>query len=451
MRRCDWEVVETQLSELRVLADGYAKTLGNPFVSLFCPGVSASEQKLIASAYATNFIPRFILEQPDPSLAVKHDTGRRLRVGYLSADYRNHPVGFVFPKVVELHDRSRFEVIAFSVGVNDGSEIRSRLESAFDRFVDARNLSVHALAECVRENNIDILIDLNGWTSDGRPETFALRCAPIQVNWLGYAGTMGHPKLADYLIGDPVVTPFDHADCYTETLALLPHCYLPVDTAQISRAAPARSEAGLPEDVFVFCSFNNSYKFNPQVFDLWCKILRDAPNSCLWLSRPAGDAADRLVAEAVSRGVAADRIIFAPRVDGREDHLLRLQLADIALDPFPYNSHSTGVDVLWAGVPMISCLGETFPSRVGASLLHAVGLGEMVVNSVEDYHMVAVAMYRDRQRLADIRQRLREERDRQPLFDMPEFVKSLECLYVEMYKNHSLGVQEAIDGRLLQK
>lgn len=449
LHRCDWDGLTERLSDLRKLSDDYSKYIGVPFMALACPEISALEQHKIAASYVEYFVPRYAMEQAPIRSTGSSYPGRRLRLAYLSADFRLHPVGFVFPRVLELHDRSAFEVIGYSLGADDGSDIRSRLASAFDEFVDVSALSVHSLAERIKADKIDILVDLNGWTRDGRPELMATRCAPIQVNWLGYAGTMGHPRLADYLVGDPVVTPLEDQAAFSEALALMPHCYLPVDTRVSCDRVMLRAEQGLPDEGFVFCSFNVGAKYNPDVFDLWCKILRDTPGSCLWLSRPAGSAADRLISEALARGVSKERLIFATRMNAREDHLSRLRLADLALDPFPYNSHSTGLDVLWAGVPMVSCLGKTFPSRVGASLLRSANLGELVVNSTEEYHALVVSLYRDRERLSNLRKRLSTERDRLPLFDMSGFVASLERLYLEMEKNRSLGIRPPIDGRLL--
>lgn len=444
LRCCDWKMLREQLAELRTLSDDFSVLLGNPFISLFCPGVDGGEQRRVASSYVRDFIPKRFLESevvlPEPEPL----EGRKLKIGYLSADFRVHPVGFIIPQIIEQHDRSRVELFAYSIGVDDQSEIRRRLVSAFDHFADMKNAGDRELVQRMRDDGVDILVDLQGWTASGHPEALTLRGAPIQVNWLGYAGTMGHGNLADYLIGDPVVTPLEHADRYTECLALLPGCYLPADTLQELPSPPSRELEGLPADAFVFCSFNNSYKFNPDVFDLWCSLLRQAENSCLWLSRPAGAAADRLKQEAASRGIDPERIIFASRVDSRLDHLARLQLADLALDPFPYNSHSTGVDVLWSGVLMVSYLGSTFPGRVGASLLRNVGLEDLIAQSLPEYEAIALSLYQDRTRLVELRKKLVAGRVNAPLFDIPRFVASLEKLYFAMWHDYANGKREAI-------
>jgi protein O-GlcNAc transferase len=289
LKRCDWDELEARLRTLRSLSKDYQSLTDNPFVVLSFFGVSAEEQCRVAENFARHNFPASVLDAPERRLSVSRaGPGSRLRIGYLSADYKTHPVGQIMPQVIELHDRAKVEVFGYSIGVDDHSEIRKRLSAAFDHFVDVRDCSVIETADRIRADEIDILVDLNGWTADGRLEALALRAAPVQVTWLGYAGTTGHPKLADYLLGDPVVTPLQYEHCYTETLAHLPNCYLPADTSIALGPPPSRHAAGLPDEGFVFCSFNNSYKFNPRVFDLWCRLLSDAGESCLWLSQPGG-------------------------------------------------------------------------------------------------------------------------------------------------------------------
>ena len=448
LKRCDWDELEARLLSLRCLSKDYQTLTENPFVVLSFPGVSAEEQRRVAENFARQSIPASVLDAPNLAVvAVGGESAAarpRLRIGYLSADYRNHPVGQIMPQVIELHDRSKVEVFGYSIGVDDRSAIRRRLSTAFDHFVDLQECSVTETARRIRADGIDILVDLHGWTAYGRLEALALRAAPVQVTWLGYAGTTGHAKLADYLLGDPVVTPLAQARCYSETLAHLPHCYLPADSTLALAPPPSRRDAGLPEEGFVFCSFNNSYKFNPRVFDLWCRILLASGESCLWLSQPGGTAHDRLRKEAEVRGVDPARIVFAPRVESKVDHLSRLQLADLALDPFPYNSHSTGIDVLWAGVPMVTLLGETFPGRVGASLLRAAGLDELITASTDAYHRLALALAGDPERLRALRTRLAAGRRQCPLFDMPRYVSSLEEIYFRMWDSTLRGARTAL-------
>ncbi len=444
MRRCDWVDVGKKIEDLRNLSGSFNTPVGNPFISLFCPKIDRREQLLIASSHVIEFIPKQFLESKFVFSEPSALNGRRLKVAYLSADFRTHPVGFIIPQVIELHDRSRIEVFGYSIGVDDGSDIRRRLLSAFDTFVDMQHASVTQLVQRIRDDKIDILVDLQGWTSSGRPEVLALRAAPIQVNWLGYAGTMGSGHLADYLIGDQVVTPLEHAENYAECLALLPGAYLPADNSLVIPAEPLREREGLPQEKFIYCSFNNSYKFNPEVFDAWCRLLRRAENSCLWLSSPAGDGAGRLKMEACKRDVDPDRIVFASRVESRIEHLARLKLADVALDPFPYNSHSTGIDVLWAGVPMVSLLGNTFPGRVGASLLKNVGLGDLIADCVAEYEEIALSLYQDQAKLKELRTRLASGRIEASLFDSVKFASSLEKIYFSMWRNYVAGKKETI-------
>lgn len=440
LRSCYWNGLVSDIERLRGLSANFSQLAMMPFHALAVPGLAPRELRNIAECQARSSVPASALTGPrlvnwQPQSA---DPARRLRVGYLSYDFKDHPVAHVLPQVIELHDRERVEVFAYSMGPDDASEIRQRLFRAFDHFVDIRLLGIEASARKIADDGIDILLDLQGWTTGGRPGLLALRPAPIQVNWLGYAGTMGSARLADYVIGDPVATPVESAPYFTERIVQLPDCYLPMDATQPIAAVPTRSEAGLPEDAFIFCSLNNSYKINPQVFDTWCGVLRDAPGSYLWLLRPSGKGAENLLAEAAARGIAADRIVFASYVKSRAEYLARLQLADLALDPFPYNSHSSGMDTLWAGVPMITLRGDTFAGRVGASLLAAAGLPECITDSLDDYRALSLDLYRHPERLGQLRQRLASARSSAPLFDMKRFVGALEALFYDLNRNGPL-------------
>jgi predicted O-linked N-acetylglucosamine transferase (SPINDLY family) len=433
LRRCDWTDLGSRIAELRARSDDFAVLLDTPFSALSFPGLDNRDHQRIAHYHVRNMVPKRVLEDPATWRARPHDGP--LRVGYLSADFREHPVGFVVPQVIELHDRQRVEVFGYSMGIDDGSAIRRRLAAAFDHFTDISKLSVPQMVERLRADNLDVLVDLHGWTSDARPEALGMRCATVQVNWLGYAGTLGHRRLADYILADAVVLPLADAGYFDEQIAHLPHCYLPLDATRPIPPAPPRAALGLPEGAFVFCSFNNAYKFNPPLFDLWCRILAQAPDSVLWLSRPAGGAPERLQEEARRRGIDPARLVFAPRADDLADHLARIQLADLALDTFPYNSHSSGTDTLWAGVPMVSVLGNTFASRVGASLLRAAGLDELVARDTDEYAEIALRLFRDRTALRGMRARLGGERARIPLFDMSAFTAALETAYQRMLAN----------------
>lgn len=444
LKRCEWADFRPHLSAMREKSKGFSVLSGNPFVPLAWPGVSSGELRSIAYSFLCSQIrPTYLTADVNDYSRWCAEAPQRLRIGYFSADLRNHPVGQVIAEVIERHDRSRVEVIGYSLGADDGSEVRKRLQTAFDSFVDLSGVGVVESAKRIREQGVHVLIDLHGWTAEGRPEALALRCAPIQATWLGYAGTIGHEKLADYLIGDPVVTPVEAANCYAETLAQLPWSYMPIDTRTLPKGAATREQAGLPTSAFVFCSFNNSYKYNPDVFDLWGRILRGAPDSCLWMGSPGDDAKSRLLKEIEARGVAPERLVFAPRVKDKAEHLARLRLADLALDPFPYNSHSTGGDVLLAGVPLLALLGDTFAGRVGASLLRAAKLESLVAHSPDEYVEIALRLYRERDELRTYREHLLE-REALPVFDMRAMAGALEDIYFRMWTDYTEGVRRPL-------
>jgi predicted O-linked N-acetylglucosamine transferase (SPINDLY family) len=442
LRTCNWEGLLGAIESLRRLSDDFTRPAIGPWHALAVPGISAAELRRIAEAHS-GLDPSANVSSSAPLLAKspgRAATSGRIRVGYLSFDFRkSHPVAGVIPRVFELHDRSRVEVFGYSLAADDGSMERRRLEAACDHFIELRDLGIEATAQRIADDGIDILVDLQGWTTGGRPAVLAARAAPIQVNWMGYAGTMGSERLADYLLGDAIVTPPQHAGFYSEKIERLPHCYLPMDPAQAIGTTPARRDVGLPERGLVFCSLNSSYKFNPLVFDAWCRLLREIPESCLWLTRPPGSGAENLLREVAARGVETSRIVYAERVEARSDYLARLRLADLALDPFPYNSHSTGMDALWAGVPMVALLGETFAGRVGASMLTAAGLPECVARSGEEYLQLCVDLARHPDRLQALRQRLAATRDTSPLFDMLRFTRDLEEAYFRMQCGAAAG------------
>jgi predicted O-linked N-acetylglucosamine transferase (SPINDLY family) len=337
--------------------------------------------------------------------------------------------------VLETHDASRFAIHAYSYGpeILDGQ--RERVRNACGVFRDIRVLKDSAAAERIAADEIDILVDLVGYTQDCRPLICARRPAPVLVNWLGYPGTLGHPRLADYIIGDPVVTPLAHAAHFSETLALMPNCYLPYDRGRSVGPRPSRQEAGLPEGKFVFCSFHQGYKLNPQVFDIWCRLLREVPQSVLWLQKSGDEMIGNLRREAQARGVDPERLVFAARVDSTADYLGRLQLADLALDTHPYTSHSTGSDLLWAGVPLVTKIGETFVSRVAASLLRAAGMPELITEDWEGYFALAKRLALEPGTLSGLRSRLQAAHATAPLFDTERFTRDLEDLYLAIWQH----------------
>ena len=376
---------------------------------------------------------------PDPLWRGERCRHERIRVAYVSADLHHTVVASLAAGLFEAHDRSRFEVIGVSFGEDDGTPMRKRLERGFERFVDVRGHSDADIAALLRRSEIDIAVDLMGLTGECRPGIFAKRHSPIQVNYLGFAGSMGAPYI-DYIVADRVVIPEDERIHYDEQVVYLPHSYLPHDRKRaVSERTPDRREAGLPEQGFVFCSFNNTYKFTPEIFDVWMRLLRTLDGSVLWLPRSNEAAMRNLHSEAQQRGVASERVIFAPQVPRPEDHLARLRAADLFLDTLPYNAHATASDALWSGLPLLTCAGASFASRVAASLLHAAGLPELVVCSLEAYEAKALDLARDPERLRALRDKLARQRQSAPLFDTAAYTRDLESAYSNMWERWQRG------------
>lgn len=407
------------------------------------PSASARLQ-LQAALLASQDKIRPFLDKPPLFSPANRPPGQRLRIGYLSADFREHPVMHLLGGVFELHDRARFKIHAYSMGPIVRDRCREKVEENVEVFRDVRMMSDGDAASLIAGDGIDILVDLTGNTKDSRLGITASRPAPIIVNWLGYPGTLGHARLADYIIGDPVATPADQAEFFSETLAQMPNCCLPNDSKRPIGRAPAREEEGLPADALVFASFNQGFKLIPETFDVWCRLLRDIPGSILWMAALSAPATDNLRREADARGVEADRIIFARKKRDIADHLGRLSLADLALDSFPYTSHSTGCDALWAGVPLITKMGETFASRIAASLLHTVGLPELITTTREAYFDLAYALATQPEKLKAVREKLAHGRLSSPLFDTLQFTHDLEALYQKMWAQHQSGSRAPI-------
>ena len=424
----------------RRFIDGLARqTLLSPFVLLGTPSTRA-QQRACADTWSA------ALAGPATKTASRRPlSSGRLRVGYLSADFHTHATAYLAAGLFERHDRQRFEVVAYSIGPDDASPMRERLKQAFDRFVDLRGTSADAAAERVRSDGIDILVDLKGHTAGAPPRILALRPAPIQVHYLGFPGTLGG-GLVDYLVGDAIVTPEAHAADYAETLVRLPGSYQVNDRERPIHEPPSRSALGLPDGAVVLCNFNASWKRRPEALDAWAAILRRVPDAVLWLLARRDDdpAIANLRREAGARGIDPVRLRFAT-ARPNADYLGLYARADLFVDTWPYNAHTTGSDALWAGCPVVTILGDTFASRVGASLSHAVGLPELVARDVDDYIAKTVALARD----ADARRRLRDHLAgpgrRSPLFDTLRTTRALEAAYLEMARQYREGVREPID------
>ncbi len=353
-----------------------------------------------------------------------------IRIGFVSADFRTHATSMLLVQTLEQLDRSRFEVVLYSHGKSDGSPLRRRMEAAAGRFVDCTEMNAQEQAARIRDDGIALLIDMSGYTANSRLGVFALRPAPVQALWLAYPSTTGSDFI-DYLVGDPVLTPTAHAEDFSEHLAQLPVCYEPTDEQREHPEPCSRAEAGLPDDVFVFACFNQSYKITPDTFGRWCRILQRVPDSVLWLLVPQEEIRTALRQRAGERGIDPQRLLFAPFVSPSE-HLARLPQADLFLDTFPYGAHTTCSDALWMGLPVLTQVGRSFSARVAASLLEAVGLPRLAVADGQAYEDEAVRLAQDREALSAIRDRLWDERRDLPLFDNRRFCRDLESLVERM-------------------
>ena len=429
MHSCDWRGYEQESK--RVIGDvrGGNRAI-EPFMFL---AISDSPEDQLHCART------WVRDQCPPFASAVWTAGRyrhdRIRLAYVSSDFRAHPLGHLMVALFEQHDRKRFETIAVSLGHDDHSPMRARLKGAFDRFIDVQRQSDHDVVKLMREMEVDIAVDRNGFTTGARPGIFAMRAAPIQVSYLAYPGTMG-ADFIDYLIADEVVIPREQQACYTENVVYLPDSYQVNDSARrIAERTPTRKEVRLPERGFVFCSFNSSYKITPQLFDVWMSLLRQVDRSVLWLLDGTATMRRNLWREAAARGIDPQRLVFAPRI-AVEDHLARHRLADLFLDTLPCNAHTTASDALWAGLPVLTCVGTTFAGRVAASLLRAIGLPELITTSLDEYKALALRLATEPRRLGELKQALARNRGVRPLFDTDRFRRQIEAAYVEMWERH---------------
>jgi protein O-GlcNAc transferase len=436
LHTCQWE--KGLEEHIRILCNA-VRTEGassrariSPFAFSSLPGSTADEQKSCAMAWASSLLAP--LNQVTASeCLLEADLHGTIHIGYLSADFFDHVVARHFVEVLERHDRRRFIISAYSYTPDDGSELRRRLVQAVDSFVDLHQASHEEAAEIIRKDRIQILVDLTGYTAQSRSAILAFRPAPIQVNYLGYPGTMG-TKFVDYLIADNFIIPPELEKNYLEQVVRLPGSYLPNDGSR-SRPEPLRrSDCGLPDEAIVFCCFNQAYKITPQLFDIWCRLLKAVPDSVLWLRAFNPFVEENFQREAEKRGIRRDRIIMAPSVAATV-HLARLACADIFLDTFPYNAHATCSDALWMGVPVITCSGETFPSRVAGSLLQTLGVPELITFTPEEYYKRALTVATDQQERERLGNIIRAKRETSPLYDSSVFTRGLETLYEQMIRN----------------
>ncbi|MDH6258165.1 glycosyltransferase family 41 protein [Bradyrhizobium sp. BR13661] len=434
MQLCLWRDLDDDFDRLISLSRA-GKLVSHPLEFLSVP--SSSEDQLHC---ARQWIEKRYPASNTPLWRGERYCHERIRLAYVSADFKPHPVAFVMAGMFEQHDKSRFEITGISLGSGGDWDIRRRLERSFEHFIDAGEQSDQQIAELIKEREIDILVDLNGLTGGARPGIFARRCAPIQINYIGYPGTSA-AEYMDYIMADRIVIPEDQRPCYAEKVAYLPHSYLVNDaTLAISDLAVTRAEFGLPSHGVVFCCFNNAYKITPGVFDSWMRILDRVEGSVLWLSNDNPEATRNLQSEAVARRINAERLVFAERMPLLADHLARHRLADIFLDTLPYNAHVTACHALWAGVPVLTCLGETFAGRVAASLLQAIDLPELVTTTPQAYEALAIELAQQPARLKEIKRKLASNRLTTPLFDTRLATAHVEALLLKMYQRHSAGL-----------
>jgi len=435
---CDWKGLDQQVETLAgfIRSPDFERNSDDapaPF-GLLSLMVSADDQLRAAAAHSRSVAKKAAawLSSVGTFQPAAHPLeGRKIRIGYLSPDLREHPIAQLMAGVIEAHDRERFEVSAWSLGPDDASRYRRRIETGADRFEDIRDKDIADSTWMMREAELDIIVDLAGYTAHARPEILALRAAPIQVNYLGYPGSMG-AAFIDYILVDPVLVGEGDERFYSERLIRLPDCYQANDDKAVIDADPvSRADFGLPDDAFVFCSFSMNYKIDAPVLDAWTEILKQTPDAVLWLFRTDAVAADNIRAEFEARGIDRQRIIFADRL-AKARHLARHRLADLFLDTFAYGAHTTASDALWAGLPVLTCRGDTFARRVGASIVRAAGMPDMVTGSVEDYIAKAVEIGSTKGRSEALKAQLKENIPHCPLFSTAAIARNLEAAYLGM-------------------
>jgi protein O-GlcNAc transferase len=424
---CDWTRRDTLSDEVRRAIREHTSIIA-PHVML-----SYSSDQSLQLLCAKNYIQERIFVPPQPLWGGEIWRNEKIKVAYVSGDFRAHALAYPVVELFERHDRSKFEVIGISLGPDDRSEMRTRLMTAFDRFIEVATKSDEDVARLINDLRVDIAVDLQGYHEGARPGIFAFRPAPIQVNYLAFPGTVG-ADFIDYIIADATVLPLDQQPHYSEKIVHLPGCYQVNDQKRIvAPGTPSREEAGLPVEGFVFCCFNNNWKITPAIFNVWMRLLGALDGSVLWLLNDNEHAVKNLRKEAAARIIDPKRLVFAERIS-IQDHLARHRLADLFLDTLPYNAHATANDALWAGLPVLTCQGEAFAGRVAASLLKAIGLSDLVTHTLEQYEALALRLARDRNLLRGYQDRLAENRLNHPLFDTNRFRPHIEAAYFRMWE-----------------
>lgn len=432
MHICDWQGFSENLSAL-IKKISAGELASSPFGLLSLPVPPDILQKATAAYVAENHPTT-----NDLGPFTKRTRREKIRVAYYSADFREHPVSYLMVELFETHHRSRFETFGFSFGNHQGDEMRQRVSAAFDHFVDTNGKSDREIAELSRQLGIDIAVDLGGHTAGSRTNVFAMRAAPVQISYIGYLGTMGAPYM-DYLIADTTIIPATMQQHYSEKIAYLPSYQANDSKRAISNRSFTREELGLPQQGFVFCCFNSTYKITPDTFALWMRILKRVEQSVLLLYATSDQAIANLRAAAEKLGVAPGRIIFAGKLP-RADYLARYRTANLFLDTFPYNAGTTASDALWAGLPVLSRMGQSFAGRIAASLLKTLDLTELVTENDDDYEALAVQLATQTEDLERIRRKLEHQRLNSPLYDTKRFAQHIEAAYQAMYKRYQDGL-----------
>lgn len=438
---CDWNAEDRWLAEFMKYKTSHPPHLWTQRLEPFCalsllPGPIAKELAIFRAKQIAQSINPLALARPKTKVASR--SNKKIRIGYVSADFCAHATADLTFNLYATHDRRQFEIFAYSMGPDDGSVSRKHIARTCDRFIDVRYESVERTALRIKGDEIDILIDMKGYTANSRPHVFAYRPAPIQVNYLGYPGTSG-ADFIDYFISDPVATPPGYDEEFTEKLVYLPDSYQINDNRQpIAAESICRSDFQLPRNSFVYCSFNRLSKIDRVIFSVWMEILRQVPDSILWLLQEDPRAESNLQKEAESRNIDPERVIFSKKLN-KPAHLARHRLADLFLDTRIYNAHTGASDALWAGLPVLTCPGGTFATRVAASLLCAAGLPELIAHDLIEYEKIAVRLAKRADLLAGITAQLARNRLTCPLFDTPRYVKHLESAYSRMYELHGSG------------
>jgi len=433
MKICSW----TSLAEsLEIISK---KVMANEKVITPFPLLALNDDPLLHQRCAKIYTQNRAPFNPALGSTLKQPKNEKIRIGYFSADFKNHATGYLMAELFELHDKNQFDLIGFSFGPVTNDEMRQRLKTTFDQFIEVGKKSDIEIAQLSRSLNIDIAVDLKGFTQDSRTGIFAHRAAPIQVNYLGYPGTMG-AEYIDYIFADKTLIPADSQSFYSEKVVYLPNSYQVNDRKRaISDKQFTRQDLGLPENEFVFCCFNNNYKILPATFASWMRILRGVDGSVLWLFQDNPWVVDNLKKESEKQGVAPNRLVFAERLPLPE-HLARHRQADLFLDTLPYNAHTTASDALWTDLPVLTLMGSSFASRVAASLLNAIGLPELITNTQEEYEALAIELATNPQKLVEIKLKLANNRLTTPLFDTPLFTKNLEAAYLKMHERYLAGL-----------